>query len=372
MKRFLKRMTGFLSAVCLTAVSLASMPVTVSATNILGDINNDGYIDITDSVALNRYLAGLVPASSINLRNADLDRNVVIDVNDSKIFMSFLMGTIDEIPYSESGNTYDYSNYSIPNDSTRSYIKYDCDTGTQSTYTLSQASPAAATALDDDRVIDSSSNAQCIVRLEYNGGQGSGFIVDDHVIATCAHCLYNDGNSTFYTNYSIKVYNAAGTSVVATYHPKELHVPTSFSTTFMPDVYDYGLIYVEEDLSAYGNMALGTITNNFKNTPQTVCASGFPAEVNGEDADGNRYYSSGGMHTGLTTDGLIACYTYVSEGDSGGPVYIEYTLKGETFRSAVGIVTAHFENPQEETEYCHATRVTLPLLRFYNSNSNIG
>lgn len=371
-------MTGFLSAVCLTAVSLASMPVTVSATNILGDINNDGYIDITDSVALNRYLAGLVPASSINLRNADLDRNVVIDVNDSKIFMSFLLGTIDEIPYSESGNTYDYSNYSIPNDSTRSYIKYDCDTGTQSTYTLSQASPISTTAgSTDDRVIDSSSNAQCIVRLEYNGGQGSGFIVDDHVIATCAHCVYNNDpdNPSFKTNYSIKVYNAAGTSVVATYYPKELHIPDAYKTSSSGWFYDYGLIYVEEDLSAYGNMALGTMANNFPYTAQTVSVSGFPGTVN-EEPTTSRYCGTGNITlnpynspTDLTTRNYNLFYTaYANAGDSGGPVYIDYTFKGQTFRSAIGIHTLGYSDGTTHS----GVRITLPLLRFYNSNSNIG
>ena len=370
MKRFLKRMTGFLSAVCLTAVSLASMPVTVSATNILGDINNDGYIDITDSVALNRYLAGLVPASSINLRNADLDRNVVIDVNDSKIFMSFLLGTIDEIPYSESGNTYNYSNYSVPADETRSYIKYDCDTGTQSTYTLSQASPAAATALDDDRVIDSSSNAQCIVRLVFSGGRGSGFIVDDHVIATCAHCLHS--GTSFVQNVTIQVYNAAGTSVIATYSPKELHIASSYLNPPRDNKYDYdyGLIYVEEDLSAYGNMALGIITNNFENTGQTVKSSGFPSEVNGTSANGVRYYGAGSVITN-THDYHVAHTAYTSPGDSGGPVYIEYNFRGSTFRSAIGINSLIYGNDDGITQ-CSGVRITLPLLRFYNSNSNIG
>lgn len=388
-KKLFQKAARIAAAGSIAAVSLAAMPAaTASASTLYGDVNNDGSVNITDSVSLNRYLAGMIPASDINMKYTDVDKNMVIDVNDSKVLSGFLVQTVSTLPYSESGNTFNYSasSYTMPADGLRSYAKYVCSTGKRSSYQLQPASSASATSGgEDDRVLDSSANAQCIVYLSYTDGsgvgyRGSGFIVDDHVIATCAHCLYDGKTNTFNTNYKVKVYNAAGTSVVATYDAKELHVPNSYIGALGANpedsepvfCYDYGLIYVEEDLSAYGKMGLGAITDKFPYTSQEVYVSGFPGEVDGVgDNVHGRYVGAGNIavYTDSTYEPYRVTYSsYASGGDSGGPVYLEYTLNGSTFRSAIGIHTSG-----NETGDVHSgTRITLPVLRFYQNNSNIG
>lgn len=350
----------------MTVIS-ATTGITASASTIYGDVNNDGAVGTSDTVALNKYLSGMI--SNINMKYADVDKNTVIDVNDSKVLLKYLVHSVEFLPYSESGSTFNYLNYIVPTDSARTYVKYNCSNGNQNTYTLQKPSSTATISGDyDDRQIDSSSNAQCIVYLTFNDSngdayRGSGFIVSNHIIATAAHVLY-DGVA-FSTDLSVKVYNKEGTSVVAAYDASELHVPANYVND-LNDNYDYGLIYVEDDLSAYGNMSLGIVTNNFPNTSQAVNVSGFPGSVNNVNTN-SRYYGTGNI-TSSTTNSKLYYTAYASGGDSGGPVYIEYNLKGSTFRSAIGIHTLGGSDGSVHG----GVRITQPILRFYNNNPNIG
>jgi V8-like Glu-specific endopeptidase len=365
-----KRFFAAVSATMLSSTLLSIIPLKASATTIYGDANNDGRINISDCVQISTFLKGKASSSSVNLKYADVDKNTVIDINDFNTIMQYIGQNVSSLPYSESSATFDYYSYTFPTDDSRGYVKYDCSTEVESNYTLSPSSAMMRSGSYDDRELDSSDNAQCIVYLTFTASdgedyRGTGFIIDDHVIATCAHNLY-DGNE-FNTNYTIKVYDSAGTSVVQTYSASELHIPSVYYNHQDRD-YDYGLIYVEDDLSEYGTMPLGIATNNFKSTSQTVNVSGFPGKLKKDDLlilTKNRYYGVGNI-TGDTNDNLLWYTSYTSSGDSGGPVYIEYTLKGSTFRSAIGIHTFGNENVHG------GTRITLPLLRFYNNNSEIG
>lgn len=382
MKGIFKRMTSILCSVCLAFGAIATIvPLSVNAamaTTIYGDVNNSGTVDVSDVVVLCRYITGDYLTSNVNMKYADVDQNTVLDTDDANIILKYIAHSISSMPYSESGSTFICNSYSVPSDEAREYVKYDCSTGNDSTYWLSPPS-ALSSALDplrsgniDDRVLDSSTNAQCIVYLSYKKSNGSpyrasGFIIDDHIIATCGHALY-DGTA-FSTDFTIKVYNAAGTSVIATYNADELHIPYSYYNDQTTFDYDYGLIYVDEDLSQYGTIALGLPTNCFKNTGQTVYISGFPSSVNGNSTS-YRYVGSGDI---LSTSDNIVLNTeaYVSPGDSGGPIYLDYTLCGDTFRSAIGICD-YYVTGINTPRYSGGVRMTLPVLRFFMKNPNIG
>lgn len=119
-------------------------------------------------------------------------------------------------------------------------------------------------------------------------------------------------------------------------------------------------------MSSYGTMPLGIVSNNFKLTSQTVNVSGFPGSV--RESSTTYRYSGIGNITDQTTNNYLYYTTYANGGDSGGPVYIEYTLNGSTFRSAIGIHALGYEDHSTHA----GIRITLPLLRFYNNNSYIG
>lgn len=372
----LKKTLCAAAALCMTAVPLTAMPaVTVdAATRIYGDADNNGVVDIGDVIYVSRFISGMVPAQNLNIKYADVDQNTVIDVNDAQIILSSLIGRVESLPYNETGRKWNYSpnSYSVPADEARSYTKRDCATGRQTTYTLPKASEISTMA-ENPFKYDASANAQCIVRLELdNGTHGSGFIVDDHIIATAAHCLYN--GKSFVKTCNIEVYDVEGKTLIASYPASELHVPQQYmemssnSTPYDEYCCDYGLIYVEEDLSVYGKMAMGIATSHFFGTTQKVYVSGFPTSRN-ENVDiyPARYFSAGPVKKKSLSDNQFTYDAFAVSGDSGGPVYIEYTLNGSTFRSAVGIHTSG-----DSASIFGGTRNTLPLLRFYNDNPNIG
>ncbi len=345
-----------------------------SATTIYGDVNNSGTVDLTDVSMLNLYLEGSVSASSINKKYADVDQNTVLDVCDLKTLKAYITYSLSYLPYSESGNTFNCNSYVFPSDSTRSYTKYNCTTGIQSTYTLNGLSNyMPRTGNYDGRQIDSSANAKSIVKLEFkeNDGEwyrGSGFIVDKHIIATCAHCIYN--GTSFNTNYRIRIYDSDGSTLLNTLYAKELHVPSSYISN-PSNSYDYGLIYVDSSLSSYGNIALGTATDYFMTTSSDLSISGFPAEVSGSWVGNVRYYETGEVLSSSNSN-MIHSTAYASGGDSGGPMYIEYSLLGTTFRSAVGIYRTHIDETATTDRYSIGVRITTPVLRFYMDNGNIG
>lgn len=366
----LNRKLSFGVALAMTSAILSCVPsVSASASSVYGDANGDGTVDIGDAIYINKYLCGAVSALQINMKYADADKNAVIDANDTQTILSYIVGSIDSLPYSESGYTVSTNNYSVPADKTVSYVKYDCESKKQTTYTLNKLSAVSTYSGDvDDRFLDSSDNAQAIVRLSYGGGAcGSGFIVDSHTIATAAHCLYGSE----FASFDIQIYDAKGTSVVQKIKPKEIHIPLEFQTSKY-DYDDYGLIYVDEDLSKYGKMTLGTVTEGFAGTGQNISISGFPGTVKGSSAHGQRYVGNGkenGFNRNSEGNSMITTRAYISGGDSGGPMYIEHTLKGQTFRSVVGICT-YVGN--DGTRYSGGVRITTPILRFYRDNDYIG
>ena len=364
-----------LSIFTVLAMFVCTMPsVKVSATTIYGDVNNSGTVDLTDVSMLNLYLEGSVSASSINKKYADVDQNTVLDVCDLKTLKAYLTYSISYLPYNESGNPFNCNSYVFPSDSTRSYTKYNCSTGATSTYTLNALSNyMPRTGNYDGRQIDSSANAKSVVKLEYkkNDGQwysGSGFIVDKHIIATCAHCIHN--GTSFNTNYTIKIYDSNGSTLLNTLYAKELHVPNSYIANPSGTDYEYGLIYVDSSLSSYGNIALGNATDYFMTTYSDVSISGFPGEVSGSPVGNVRYFETGSVLS-TSTDALLKSTAYVSLGDSGGPMYIEYSLNGTPFRSAIGICEGFVPTSPYNDRYSIGVRITTPILRFYMDNEYI-
>ncbi|MGN1403293.1 MAG: dockerin type I repeat-containing protein [Ruminococcus sp.] len=84
----LKLRIASLLVACVCAVgSIASF--SASATVLRGDVNGDGYVDITDAVSLNRYLAGGYKVT--NMSALDYDRDYIISRADSDALYRFLV-----------------------------------------------------------------------------------------------------------------------------------------------------------------------------------------------------------------------------------------------------------------------------------------
>lgn len=221
----------------------------------------------------------------------------------------------------------------------------------------------------DDRVPDKDTS---VVKLTGGGKFGTGFIVDDHTIATAAHCVYQGESKSFAKDLKIDIFNGDCTKILKTITPKEVHMPLYYS--FKGDErYDYALLYVEEDLSKYGEFSLSMPMDSFMTSGATVTVSGFPAKTaSNPNAGGNKRYKADGEIMDIRTfkpeiwDYQIRYSAFMDSGDSGGPVYTTQTFDGETYHTVVGINTSGAENL-----YC-GTRITTTLLMFYYNNDYIG
>ena len=60
--------------------------------NLLGDANRDGKVDITDSTAIQRYLADLIRLSDEALTLADVDKDGEVTINDASWLQRWLVG----------------------------------------------------------------------------------------------------------------------------------------------------------------------------------------------------------------------------------------------------------------------------------------
>lgn len=95
-------MNGLKKAFIVVATSLAMLsasamlPVSAATINY-GDTNNDGVVDLSDLIYLNKYLSGMCEIS--NYEAADVNCSYTVDVVDARIMSAFIMMRIDDLPY---------------------------------------------------------------------------------------------------------------------------------------------------------------------------------------------------------------------------------------------------------------------------------
>ena len=372
MNRLLKTLIAGISAL---TMCISVMPLSVNATSITyirGDVNGDGTLNTKDLLLAKKYLNGTGSLSKEALIRMDVINDYVLDNSDTSKLQRVLLGL----------DTLNTNNATAPvcddvNNESRQYIKYNLSTKKTSTYTLSSLEvmndiSTTYLSVDDDNILDNK-NLNTI-KIEYpNGGYGSGFIVDSHVIATAAHCVYDTNNKKFVSSLTVNIYNSDGKTIAKTVTPKSCHIPTGYKNyadngcaNDDDNKYDYALIYVDEDLSSYGCWNLGTATSHFMTSSKNVTSSGFTI-------DGRRYYSTGKILNVAKTDVSnnnnrnnqvayrIVCEANASGGKSGGPMYYTSTYNGVTSKTVIGITTGG-------SEHTWGVRITPTILNFYKNN----
>ncbi|SFD18649.1 trypsin-like peptidase domain-containing protein [Ruminococcus albus] len=339
---------SFSSLLCVYAEDPSSEEIDESLTRYNPcDVNHDGNVNITDSIIVAIYLNGI--RSYTNYNRLDANQSMTVDSSDLLCISSKVKGqTYSSGFYSrDSWSTIPYSFVSGFNPDTyasypygRTYIKHNYATNSDSYYTLYpqqytlssiEENPDRAVIGTDDRYIAFGSENTGIVYLSYGA---VGFIVDEHTIATAAHCVYNIDNETWYlyggiNGGNIKTYDSMGNLTSTTLTPVEAHIMEDYYNYYdisgyhyRPASMDYALITVEEDLSNYQFFDLGTSYNvsayNYSNVP--VYVTGTPGTVNGHGNINHKLYSSEG-HLEFT-DGTDLRYNVdTSGGQSGAPVY---------------------------------------------------
>lgn len=362
------------AAASLAVMAATTMSLSGSAVTTVRDPDGDGRILVSDGSFILQYLAGNFNPTS--QRSLDFDGNGIISNKDATMLVKYWMQLID------GSNILDESKLPAPVGAdaqavatTREYVRhYYNNSASNQVYSLT-VDPRDNTASTNNGISPYNipnendlvpHDETAIVRLNY----GTGFIIDDHVIATAAHCVYDYTTGEFHGN-DITLTDSEGNSRVVYAKYTDLYNEYYSYEYDKNDIesdgiyYDYALLYVEEDLSDYGFMKMGVVLDEYINNHGEIYASGFPSNYQGE-----RYKAKGTIGALCDNDHILH-YAYVDNGQSGGPVYVEEeftTAKGEKYSYQTVIAINHGRHMYEAF---YALRITPDLLKFYYDNSNI-
>ena len=293
-----------------------------------------------------------------------INRNKIIAVMSAIVVFMVSMCT-----YSAEANATNTSRY---------YLVYAAKVGSTNSIRRYELSALAdvnnARSVIENREIDWSKSGVVKLRMPTTYA-GTGFVVDEHTIATAAHCVYTVETQTSKAINDILLFDASG-NVEMIVTPVEMHVPELYvygkGNREYDARYDYALITVEEDLSDYMCFNLGATLDNADEYDLDVKITGFPQKVtiNNNDETVNNYlshnmYTSEGTITDVTEMQIVS-YHYTSPGNSGGPIYIEETRGSYTYCSVLGILSSGVS-----PDYVCTTRITTDLLHFYRNNPNL-
>ena len=318
----------------------------------------------------------------------DINQDKIIDSTDAYIIQYRLAYNISPVTVTK-------ELYTLPDDSGRYYKKYDCNTGAISQYYLGITS-ALATNVNDNSIAlmnlptdDIDIENTNVVQLSIDGGYiGSGFVINEHIIATAAHCVYNKTNNDFVDEITVNIYNESAivdsSNLIASFEAESYHVPLQYISISngYKDNYDYALIYVGTDsrgkdlldYTSAWNIAIPSIQFSKAETAQ-LTTSGFT--IHNDDENNSvyaRYYSTGTvidfsdiegeshnipnlrLHTNAITPG----------GKSGGVMYYTSTFNTTTNKSAAAVA------PGGSAAYnSWGVNFNPTLLRFYKHNPYI-
>ncbi len=359
MKNIKKKIWALMSAAVTTSALVVSM--TGSSVTTVRDADGDGRYTGSDATLTLRYLKGDFNPSSV--RSFDFDGNGIISYVDALKVLGYYTGSFndDSLPGPVGADstavattrTYWRHYYSSSNPSSHSEYSLTVDPR-DNTASNSNARTHFGVIGEDDRVFD---NNTSVVRL-FNG---TGFIVDDHVIATAAHCVFD-----YYTNEFL---DATITIVDGNNRISINPVYADICRNYYIDTdndYDYALLYVEDDLSEYGTFKMGTILSEYIEADGEVTVSGFPKYIPNDAVDSSRidrYKATGNLESDY---GMSLRYNAdATSGTSGGPVYVSEEYDGEEYNTVIGI---HYGTSGAAS---FAVEITPDILKFYNDNPNI-
>ena len=372
--------TRRLKATLLAAIMAATGTITFPAVNakadtntvsvLLGDVNGDGLITLTDANLIDSYLSCLTqPANETRFTAMDYNYDMIIDEYDSySIRNDQNHGTIHY-------NTVSVVPYSFLNNEVRTYRKHTCsltDTWSDTSYQLpSQVlSPAPAESENEQTRVDyvDNENVPCVYlsikKANNTMDYVSGVVVGDHIIATAAHNLYDGG---YAKKVSVEILNQYCSETLLSFDASKIHIPELYLTSSTPENYDYGLIYTSQNLSSY-RANIGVMTDDFTNSGNDLVSSGF-ALLYGVR---RRFKSYGAVQSmsGVPSQKPYRFHSngILQSGKRGGMVYYETASNVNT---CVGIGTIATEDSGGNPVDTYGIRITPTLLRFFYQNNNL-
>lgn len=387
------------------AVMLSSALVfTNAATTIMtGDVNVDGKVSIADLTTLAKYLNGTV---NISLDRGDINDDGVVDSDDVTMLTRFISSEISLPP------TKNILDMTATSSGERDYYKHIMDkqntvyinnNQNQSPYTLivgdalggninttdNKATPFTRIEREDTR---SAGTFNPIVKVSGNGGYGTGFIIDSNLIATAAHCVYNEETNQWINNLTVI---ATINGIKTEFEVLETHVLKSYVDSGKTIATDYALIRIKtidkkgishDLLSECGKLVMSPLVDTKLNEMTDFYKNNSPIKHIMAAGYSDGYLHSAWGHAFTATQLLpsnhkdpevqnkVLCYTaFVTGGDSGAPIFFDKDANASTDdRVVVAIHSSSSGYTNDVRSVGLGPRVNSQLMKFYYDNKNIG
>ena len=226
---------------------------------------------------------------------------------------------------------------------------------------------------------------QKIVNVGYTG---TGAIVGDNAILTCAHAFINS-NGKLWDLSGLQIVNSTESNNSGDNSCRKLvitgyHVPKEYVDGHNTD-YDYAIITAKidngdgtySDLSEYGHFDMGIPLDSLIDKPdelKTVRISGFVYNsVFKDDITYAVLKTSTGIIQNYGAQGSIPFYSSAisAEGSSGAPTYIEKTYNGQKYQTIIGVSTGIWDTIRQGVGPAVSLRVDRMMLKFALSNPNV-
>ena len=365
--------TSILSVLAVAPIILISAADTIEF--LQGDVDGNGQTDLCDLTFIQKYLKGMMIANQNIITRMDSTDDKLIDYQDFNRILDYNLDVYDPELVSRKV-------LSSINDEKRDYYVKNCLTGEIDDYTLElplsskkmiNISSKSSTSLN---YIKDNENLN-VVKLITSSGDSTGFIISPHVVATCAHSIYD--NNSFDENIQISIIDdkdalsSLGSEIKCkSFKAKYAHIPKLYTDPKNPNIelYDYALLYFDDNLELALNefdsniWQIGYVTDEYIKDSNTIYTSGFVGYEN--PLFTLRYYNSGNLNKNYINPYRLEAYAKIRKGNSGGPFYYK---NNTNVKSAIGICT-HRDNAYNPTKML-GCRMTPTLARFYYNNRNL-
>ena len=380
-----RRILSAITAIAMATTAMFGMTSSASNSVVVNDPNGSNGITLSDANYIQQYLNAQITPTNLDI--VDFDKNGVITYADAVKVMNYIGNGVAHSVQNSVSETTNISNnvsYNIFNAQTGNYItSYTLNKPTVSPNDTGNEVESRNIIGLDDRVVDWTKTGTVKIIYGYSEDECStGFVVGPHVIATAAHCVYQNSTEKAYENIKVKLFNSNGTTAM-TCNAVEAHVPmkhigTSGSVDNGVSKWDYALISVNENLSAYMQYDLGIARDYAVTQNLSVSNTGFPQIVDNNTVntrDTDCMYSSIGHLVDVPTNSLGCDSTrelYISNdtsgGNSGSPAYTTESYNGQIYYNVIGLVYMRnlYINGIEGNN--KAIRMTTSMLKFYKDN----
>jgi V8-like Glu-specific endopeptidase len=176
---------------------------------------------------------------------------------------------------------------------------------------------------NDDRTLVTNTTQKpyssiCRLQIKFPGSSipqlGTGFMITSDMVATAAHCLYDESLGGYATSITVYPGENGTTNPYGSATSQTLNIPESYKSTESTK-YDYGIIKLNSRIKDCGQLNYAIGASRFLKGSYKLYTAGYPLEGS------HRMYTEQGNIISTTTD-LVYYDLDTTGGQSGSPIMI--------------------------------------------------